>query len=200
MPPSNRSARALPRSQEAAFVLYVEGARDRDLLGIWCQRHQPESLQALRSAVILGGRQPNRAVEHFRELRAAQPEARGLCILDRDHASVREPTIDEPGLEVFTWSRRHIESYLLVPGALRRLARSQKERFRLERFVRESLPPEGDEPAWRSLDAKRLLERDGALARALGRPLPAGAIARTIRLDELHADVVELLDRMRRTA
>jgi hypothetical protein len=197
MPRSTRTARTLARSEGAPFVLYVEGPRDRDLLRIWCQRHQPASVRAVRSAVILGGRQPNRAVAHFRSVRAAEPGARGLCILDRDDPFGPGPAPEEPGLAIFTWGRRHIESYLLVPEALRRVARDQKERFRLERFAREHLPRAADESAWGQLDAKRLLERDGPLARGLGRPIPAAAIARTIRMDELHADVLSLLDHMR---
>jgi len=196
MPRSIRTARTLPR-EDASFVLYVEGPRDRDLLRIWCQRHQPASVRTVRRAVILGGRQPHRAVDHFRGLNAAEPDARGLCILDRDDDVDPEPDVADDGLEFFTWSRRHIESYLLVPGALRRAVRSQKERFRLERFLREGLPPERDHAAWQRLDAKRLLDRDGPLARAVGRAIPAGAIARTIRLDELHDDVHCLLERIR---
>ena len=199
MPPSSRPARARTESQAGPFILYVEGPRDRDVLRIWCQRHRPEAVPTVRSAVILGGRQPNRALAHLSRLRAAEPGARGLCVLDLDHALDPDPAGDEPSLEFFTWTRRHIESYLLVPHALRRLARNPKERFRLERFVRERLPAEGDEAAWRRLDAKRLVERDGPLARTLGRPLPAGASARAIRLDELHGDVLALLDRIRRS-
>jgi len=199
MPPLSRSARVrAPRSQEAPFVLYVEGPRDRDILCTWAERRAPALVPFVRSAVILGGRQPRRAVEHFRALRAEAPEARGLCVLDRDDtppAVQSEASLDEPGLELFTWSRRHIESYLLVPEALRRAVRGPKERFRLERFLREHLPAEGDEAAFRSMDAKRL--REGPLSRAVGHPLPARRIARAMRADELHPDVLTLLERIR---
>jgi hypothetical protein len=201
MPPLPRSARAQdPRSQEAPFVLYVEGPRDRDILHAWAQRGSADMACAVGSAVILGGRQPHRAVEHFRGVRATAPDARGLCVLDRDDASPgsrHEACPDEPGLGFFTWGRRHIESYLLVPAAVRRTVRGPKERFRVERFLREHLPALGDEAAYRSMDAKRLLEREGALARAVGHPLTGGRIARAMRSDELHADVVSLLARIR---
>lgn len=196
MPRSTRMARSLPQSEGAPFVVYVEGPRDRDLLRIWCERHQPSSAEAVRTAVILGGRQPHRAVAHFREIHEADPAARGLCILDRDDALGPEPPPEEPGLEFFTWSRRHIESYLLVPEALRRVVQNQNERFQLERFLREKLPEGSDEAAWQRLDAKRLLARDGPLVRAVGRPLAASSIARTIRRDELHPDVHALLERI----
>jgi len=204
MPPPIRPARARSAQEPAGqtdgapFTLYVEGPRDRDVLRIWCERHRPASVESVRSAVILGGRQPHRAVEHFRALRSAEPDARGLCVLDRDDAPGPGPESGEPGLDLFTWGRRHLESYLLVAAALRRMGRDQKERFRLERFAREGLPPASDATAWRRLDAKRLLERDGPLHRVLGRALPAGAIARAMRGDELHDDVLALLDRLPR--
>lgn len=198
MPPRSRSARReRPEERQASFALYVEGARDRDLLRIWTLRHAPELAPRVRSTVILGGRQPHRAAEHFRGLRATEPDARGLCVLDRDHASGDGPEIDEPGLDFFVWKRRHIESYLLVAAAIGRCVTDRQDRHRVDRFLREELPPADDETAYQRLDAKRLLGRDGALARALGRPIPVSRIARAMRQDELHADVKALFDRMR---
>ena len=75
------------------FVLYLEGARDRGILLAWCRRFLPAAAAPLsRSTVILGGRQPARAVEHFRNLGGAEAGARGLCVLDRDdgQAAARE--------------------------------------------------------------------------------------------------------------
>ncbi len=199
MSPRSREARSgsAPQSQPAGFVLYVEGARDRDILRIWTQRHAPELLDLVDGAVILGGRQPHRAAEHFRGVRADDAEATGLCVLDRDHDDPDDPANEEPGLDFYVWKRRHIESYLLVAEAIRRSVEAKRERFRLERFLREELPPEDDEAAYRRLDAKRLLGRDGALTRAVGRPVSASRIARALRQDELHEDVVALLDRLR---
>lgn len=178
------------------FVLYVEGARDRDLLRIWAERHFPDLVRFVQPAVILGGRQPNRAAEHFLESRRDEPELRGLCVLDRDHAAPEHAPLDVPGLEFFVWGRRHIESYLLVPEAIRRCAKDPGERFRLERFLRE-LPAADDDRAQAKLDAKRLLGRDGALAREAGRPIPVSRIARGMRRDEVHGDVLDFFARVR---
>lgn len=198
MPPRSRTIRSeRPERREARFVLYVEGARDRELLRTWTQRHFPELGTLVRSAVILGGRQPARAAEHFRGVRAAEQDAQGLCVLDRDHAGPDEPDIEAPGLDFFVWRRRHIESYLLVAEAIRRSVPAGKERFRLERLLREELPPREDEAAYRKLDAKRLLAPEGALARAVGQPIAVGRIARSMRQDELHADVLALLTLLR---
>ena len=149
-----------------------------------------------RSSVILGGRRPARAIEHFRRAGGFEQGVRGLCILDRDHGA--SPVEDsEPGLEFFTWGRRHIESYLLVPDAIcRTLARAGDEP-RVHRAFREHLPEPSDEAAYRSVDAKRLLSPKGPLPAALGTPISLHAVARATRNDELHPDVHRLFEQLR---
>ncbi len=182
------------RSVRPMFVVYVEGPRDRDLLRGWAQRVDPSLMRALGDgSVILGGRQPRRAAAHFRALAREREDLRGLCILDRDGGPEEPVPPADPGLEFHVWSRRHIESYLLVPEAMRRSLRLRPHDRRLERACRELLPEPDDEPAWRSLDAKRLLAPEGPLSRAVGRPLRAGRIARAMRVDEIHPEVRGLL-------
>jgi hypothetical protein len=183
-----------PRSGEG-FVLYVEGAADRGILRAWSHRLLPrEAHRVFDRVVILGGRQPARAREHFaREVGAGRARG-GLCVLDRDAGG--EEASSGP-LEFFTWSRRHIESYLLVPAALRRVLGAGAEEARLERALRELLPPALDEAAHQQIDAKRLLGPHGPLARALGRPLPLARIARATREEEHHPDVHALFGRLR---
>lgn len=177
----------------AALTLYVEGPRDRSILRAWAYRLMPGHARRLfRGSVILGGRQPDRAVDHFRSSGAN----RGLCILDRDGGHA-EPVGREEGLEFFTWSRRHIESYLLVPGAIRRVLGLRDDDRRVERAFAELVPDHGDHAAWGALDAKRLLDQNGELPRALGAELPLTRIARATREDELHPDVLSLFDQMR---
>jgi hypothetical protein len=180
------------------FLLFVEGARDRGILEGWSQRLVPSLTRRLSQAsVILGGRQPARAIEHFRRVRSAAAETRALCLLDRDDGSASGlPEAGEPGLEFFTWSRRHIESYLLVPDAIRRALRLREADGRIERALRPHLPAAGDEPAYRALDAKRLLGSNGVLPRALGCAIPLGQVARATRAEELHADVHALFVRL----
>ena len=177
-------------------VLYVEGPRDRDILEGWARAASAPLARALReAAVILGGRQPERAAAHFAEQRAVRPGLQGLCVLDRDGGDEPAGISRLDGLEVFTWSRRHIESYLLVPAAIRRSLPGEDE-ARVARLLRQHLPASDDERALRDLDAKRLLASHGPLARGLGRPLAPGRIARVMRPDELHADVAALLARL----
>jgi hypothetical protein len=183
-----------PSAERGSFTLYVEGPRDRSILRAWAHRLMPERAPGvLAGAVILGGRRPARAVEHFRARAAG---SHGLCVLDRDQegASALEP---EDGLEFFTWGRRHIESYLLVASAIRRALSLPASDHRLEAALERELPAGADATGWRALDAKRLLAETGLLARLLGRPLPLARIARATREEELHADVHEMFDRLR---
>jgi hypothetical protein len=187
----------VPRVFAARFALYVEGPRDRSLLEAWAQRVSPALAEALaRATVILGGCRPARAAEHFRELRDADAAARGLCVLDRDAEGAPRPrAVEEPGLEFFTWGRRHIESYLLVPSAIRRSLRLPADDARVERFFRSQLP--GDEAGLGAIDAKPLFAFQGELQQLLGRAVRPVHVARAMFAGEIHADVLELLARVR---
>ena len=181
------------------FVLYLEGAGDRGILNGWCRRFLPAHAGLLsRASVILGGKRPARAVEHFRSLGGASEGRSGLCVLDRDDGrSLPGPEIDEPGLEFFTWGRRHIESYLLVPDAIRRALNLPASDARVELALRDHLPEESDAAAWNELDAKRLLAPAGPIAQALGTKIPTPRVARATRTDELHEDVHAFFQRLR---
>lgn len=179
------------------FVLYVEGPRDRDLLRIWAHRVSRGLAKALDGrVVILGGRRPARAVEHFRDLRGESPEMSGLVVLDRDDLDGPTDLGDEPGLEFFMWERRHIESYMLVPSAIKRAAGGGREDSRIDRVLAEHLPSENDPRRLRDLDAKRLLAGKGPLARALGCALTTPDIAKCMRREDIHGEVLGLLDRL----
>jgi hypothetical protein len=146
--------------------------------------------------VILGGRRPARAIEHFRGLGGAAGGHRGLCVLDRDDGTRPAlPDPPEPGLEFFTWGRRHIESYLLVPSAIGRSLRLPADDARVERFFRSQLP--GDEAGLGAIDAKPLFAFQGELQQLLGRAVRPVQVARAMFAGELHADVLELLARVR---
>lgn len=177
-------------------VLYVEGPRDADILEGWARAASVSLARAVReAAVILGGRQLARAAAHFTEASAVRPGLRGLCVLDRDGGLAA--TGGTAGLEVFTWSRRHIESYLLVPAAIHRALRLPEHDGRVFRLLRQHLPSQASESTLRDFDAKRLLAETGPIARGLGQRLAPGRIARAMRPDELHADVSGLLARLR---
>lgn len=179
-----------------AFTLYVEGPRDRSILRAWAYRLMPTRARPLfRASVILGGRQPERALEHFRERSADAPGASALCVLDRDGGEHGIPDTNGYALDFFTWSRRHIESYLLVPAAIRRALALPVSDHRVDRALEEHLPAQHT-PEWQRLDAKRLLGANGPLAQAFGAPLPLTKIAQATRESELDADVHDLFARL----
>jgi len=178
-----------------AFTLYVEGPSDRSILRGWAHRLMPSQVRPLlKASVILGGRQPDRALDHFR---GRGSRGRALCVLDHDDAAPAVPCAGSDRIEFFTWSRRHIESYLLVPAAIRRALGLAADDHRIERILARELPEAGDEGAWSAFDAKRALGPRGALALALGRPLPLARIARATRASELHGDVHVLFESLR---
>ena len=194
---SRRLGSALPSlsGAESPFVVYVEGARDGEILRGWAQKQSPQLARALADAlVILGGRRPERARSHLDALRESDARTRGLCVLDRDGGAVQVDARD--GLEGFSWERRHIESYLLVPTAIRRSQRLDGGHAELlDRLLEEHLAS-SRRVSWESFDAKRLLGPKGPFARAFGRTLSTGRIARAMTVPELHPDAQGLLERL----
>jgi hypothetical protein len=185
------------------FALYVEGPGDRGVLEAWANRLSPALGRRIAAAtVIMGGRQPARAAAHFRALQENQGTPRGLCILDRDDDRCgADLELDGvPGLQVYVWPRRHIESYLLVRPAIRRSLRLPPEDDRLERFFRASLPRARDEEALATLDAKALFAARGPLSVLLGRTVRPILVARAMRRHELHRDILHVLQWLRPAA
>ncbi|MEE3327172.1 MAG: hypothetical protein VX252_07560 [Myxococcota bacterium] len=180
------------------FFLYVEGPLDAEILRSWARCMSPRLARDLEQRlVILGGRRPARAVEHIRAENGAGRRGRGLVVLDRDHhVESSPPTLSESSLEVFTWGRRHIESYVLVPSAIARILGPQVDAARFSRLMANHLPFLEDEEACRQVDAKRLLGRNGPLARESGIVISPAVIARTMRAEEFHEDVRDLYHRI----
>lgn len=191
--------RKSPQNRPQRLILYVEGPADRAILRAWAYRLLPSvSRRLFGESVILGGRQPARALQHFSGAGGAGAGLLGLCVLDRDDGAQPDPPApNEPGLEFFTWGRRHIESYLLVPAAIRRTLRLADDDPRIHRALDEVLPRPADESIYREVDAKRLLGPNGALSRALGRFISLPNVARATRSEELHSDVHRLFDQLR---
>jgi hypothetical protein len=130
-------------------------------------------------------------------------------VLDRDHHEV-EAELEETfapalaadpsagGLELFIWSLRHIESYLLVPAAIRRVLGVAEDDPRVDHALAASRAEVAVGPVDGAEDphAKRILGSGGALSEALGQTLPPGAIARAMRREDLHDDVYALFARI----
>jgi hypothetical protein len=181
-------------------ILYVEGPQDRAILRAWAYRLLPSlGRRLLGASVILGGRRPARAIEHFCGAGGSDAGLVGVCVLDRDDGN-QPPFSDSgvPGLEFFTWGRRHIESYLLVPAAIQRTLRMIPDGDRrIRRAIDAALPASVDEAAYGQIDAKRLLGPNGEWPRVVGQPIAVQRVARATRVEELHPDVHRLFDRLR---
>lgn len=174
-------------------LIYVEGARDQAVIHAWARLLAPKLAKRIAdSFVILGGRRPERACEHFRSARSVNTNLLGLCILDRDTEVADLIAHVEEGLEFYTWGLRHIESYLLVPDAIRRTLRFPEADRRFARAMRLHLAQVGDDAALRNFNAKRLLAHKGELASELGCEIPIERLARSLRVQELHEDVHNL--------
>ena len=203
--PAKKGPAGSRRGPDSDFVLYVEGARDREILRCWARRAEPGLSRCIEdNTVILGGRRIAKTQEDFRKRGGAGVGLTGLVVLDRDdHAAEHEiahVASDEHGLEVFIWSLRHIESYLLVPAALKRLLRVPVDDPRVELALAVHLagPVAGEAADSGSLHAKRILGAGGSLSEALGTELRAGEIARAMRSEDLHEDVWALFERIGR--
>jgi hypothetical protein len=181
------------------LILYLEGPQDRAILRAWSYRLLPSlGRQLFGASVILGGRRPARAIEHFQSAGGSNAGLAGLCVLDRDDGNQPPlPDAGVSGLEFFTWGRRHIESYLLVPAAIQRTLTASDTDPRMRRAIDAALPGSVDEAAYGQIDAKRLLGPNGALPRVVGEPICVQRVARATRAEELHPDVHRLFDRMR---
>ena len=86
-------------SRAGGFVLYLEGPADRGVLEGWCRQLLPGLARRLsRATVILGGRQPARAIEHFRGLGGAetfdlaQHEGFAIAVSESIHGGLDERT------------------------------------------------------------------------------------------------------------
>ena len=229
---SRRSKVGSPPEASSRFVLYVEGPRDRDILESWARRIEPSVARCIeRNTVILGGRQPARAVRDFRKRGGEEAGWTGLVVLDRDDhpeqgviaangpnapnilmnpegedlnrsqaAALNQaaaPNVASEGglggLELFVWGRRHIESYLLVPAAICRVLKIAADDTRVDQALSDAAGAASDQS---SLHAKRILGPGGSLSEALGAPLRAGEIARAMRREDFHDDVLALFGRI----
>lgn len=194
------------------FALYVEGPRDHDVLRLFAQKLSPELARVMDPCVrILGGRQPARAAELFgsmveRAVESDEGAPRGLCVLDRDDpllftsnatSAFTRDDAENTELEFVVWKRRQIESYLMVPCAIRRCLSKHRSDSQLDRMLESWLPDPSDEDAFRKLDAKRVLGVRGPIANYLGRPLRAQEIVRNMSPLDVHTDVKEVLARVR---
>jgi hypothetical protein len=204
----------LLQASHVGAVLYVENESDSKLLREWANilDHPAQAFLSFPYVWPLEGKgNLGEAKQHFRCLRLAYPNLKGLCILDRDQG---QPISDDapPGLTIASWPRYEIENYLLNPDVLLEivdrpadlfeLADLKSDREQILRMFRENFPSGidwlGDAPVLRDLKASNFLV--DTLSRT-SRPLQKRDLYMLASLatpGQVHRDVQEMLDRVAR--
>lgn len=209
-------------AEEAPGVLYLEDYTDLLTLRAWAEVLAHPALEILTTRLfwkkVVSQPRPGAegipARQHFEALAMAVPAPRGLEILDGDGRPEIPPTpITGAGLQRMRWKRYEVESYLLHPEALGRFVRlvvgasqAPKHVEALHQHFRDNYPPRflddplGDYAMLVGTKARTLLVPPALTAAGL----PGfdytryHEIAATMRPDEIHPDVREMLDAIMR--
>ena len=202
------------------FILYVEGETDERILRAWAMALGLEQVfEKFCFRAMRGGsktQMKENADHHFSGIAQYVKDAQRVMVFDYDS----DETAFHPGPEnpaLFEWKRKNIENYLLVPDAWARAA-TGGELFHeparkgiLDFFVAENLSlPSG--ASWRMaqanifkvLDGKKLLfdELNSLFHRLRKCPspvlLPREKVAAAMTPEEIHQDVHNLFDKLRK--
>jgi predicted ATPase len=139
------------KAKERGAVLYVEDHTDVEILKEWGRRLHHDALKFLESPfTVYVGNVPAVARGHFEGLKAAYPKLRGVLIIDKTDAVLKEGSLNE-----MMWRRREIENYLLVPAAILRFcAQAVKDTFGSSAENEDTPLPIGGTPAVQKLFKK----------------------------------------------
>jgi predicted ATPase len=118
------------------LIIYVEGETDEECMRGWAEALADDaSFTALRESmkgvafVHLSGGSAKEMLEkadrHFAGCKLLSESAQRLMVLDRNDGKWQARRAQDSSL--FVWSKRHIESYLLVPSAWKRAAQLAAE-------------------------------------------------------------------------
>lgn len=210
------------QAERTGFVLYLEGSTDLAILRAFATLINHDAQEILtRPFVHYVANQVSAARHHFYGLREAKPDLVGFALFDRLD---NPPEFRDTKLLVKTWQRREIENYLYPSRTLTRYAKQlavdtsihpPDSMFAgeevpqyvqaMERAFQDQVPPAAlrDENARYWIDTKisddllaPVLEAFFAELRA-SHDMRKGEYHRLVKFlepDEVHADVVEVLD------
>ena len=190
-------------AQETGAILYVEGTTDSSILFQWARILEHPSREYLSRPFVhvLGGRNLHEARRHFFAIRAVEPKMRALCLLDGDNRN--EPDIDlfGEGLEVTRWQRYEIENYLLIPEAIKRFIGFPLAEQLIDQEFDRQIPPGtdllGDHVSWVRVKAStEFLEPLQAKVEKSTPKRDLYLLAGVMEPDEIHPEVVDMLDRI----
>ncbi len=113
------------------LIIYIEGEGDEECLRGWVDSLAKDSsfaslnekMKAVAFVYLSGGSAETmleQADRHFRGCKLLSESAQRLMVLDRNDGKWRNRVAQDSSLLV--WSKRHVESYLLVPSAWKRAA------------------------------------------------------------------------------
>ncbi len=197
-------------ASETRAVLYVEDESDARVLREWANVLEHPSARVLQAPYVhpLRGRSLREAKDHFFALLAANPDVRGLCLLDGDNRDEPDDETTRAGLRVLRWRRYEIENYLVLPEALSRFCREgQPELFAsasqraAEEFLREQLPPAVLNDPFADHEERRVVKASEQLwmplLRSAGKDVTKAdfyLLAAVMKPQEIHEEVIEKLD------
>jgi len=153
-----------------------------------------------------------KAQDHYDALRLVRDDLPGLVLIDGDaHPDIQSTEIIGHGLQRLRWKRYEIESYLLHPDALKRFVEEQvgieaaePHMEDLQRHFEDNYPPAflkdpfSDTPYLKNTKARTdLLPPALDAAGILNFPYTRFyEIARAMKPEEIHPEVIEKLDRI----
>ena len=115
------------RTQESAYILYVEGEDDDRILAAWANIIGFSDIYQKFYTYPLGGRtkqlMKERSDSHYTALKQIVPNLKRMLLLDYDTEDSYHPEPNNPCLK--EWTRKNIDNYLLVPNAWRRAIANQ---------------------------------------------------------------------------
>ena len=110
------------RTQDSAYILYVEGEDDDRILAAWANIIGETDVYQKFYTYSLGGRSKKLMKErsdcHYTALKQIVPTLKRMVLLDYDTEDSYHPDPTNPCLK--EWKRKNIDNYLLVPNAWKR--------------------------------------------------------------------------------
>ena len=201
----------LLQADHVGAVFYVEDDSDHKILREWASVIDHPAHRFLQFPYLVpqhGKGNVDEAKAHFQCLRLAKPEIKGLCVLDRNGDQSPTPGGMPVGLASRLWGRYEIENYLLLPDLLKRFVWRETDLFTRATAEQDALTidaefaqnfPAGidflkDIPALRDLKGSDFIVN---VLNQTSSPLPKRdlfMLAKLMKPDEIHPDVVSVLD------
>ena len=206
-------------AMDAPGILYVEGHTDLEILRAWASVLDHPASDLLKRVFwkptvweLRHGADGIKAQDHYDALRLVRDDLPGLVLIDGDaHPDIQSTEITGHGLQRLRWKRYEIESYLLHPEALKRFVKEQvgveaaePHMEDLQTHFEDNYPPAflkdpfTDTPYLRNTKARTdllppALDAAGIMSFPYTRFYE---IARVMKPEEIHPEVIEKLDRI----